>query len=135
MSRPEKQRERERRPKERTKENLEKPGKEREAWLCAHTRTLVRSLIIFPVAAEGKVAAAGCSQGEWKNIVISRRHTVFLLKQPPAILQAAAESASPSSSSPSRERRCQSYSWKGRRNVDQQAHRPLNREIPMLARS
>jgi len=91
VSRPEKQRERERRPKERTKENLEKPGKEREAWLCAHTRTLVRSLIIFPVAAEGKVAAAGCSQGEWKNIVISRRHTVFLLKQPPAILQAAAE--------------------------------------------
>lgn len=25
-----------------------------------HTRALVRSLIIFPVAAEGKVAAAGC---------------------------------------------------------------------------
>lgn len=63
--------------------------------LVARANTLaysVRSLIIFPVAAEGKVAAAGCyyPEGEWKDIVISRRRS-SLAKQPPALLHATAE--------------------------------------------
>lgn len=65
---------------EETKGNPGKPGEETRRGSLAsrarqHTRVYsVRSLIIFPVAAEGKVAAAGCYYpgGEWKDIVISR---------------------------------------------------------------
>jgi len=88
-----------------SRESRERHEKPPRARALVHP---VRSLIIFPVAAGGKVAAAGCyyPRGEWKDIVIPRRHS-SLAKQPLAILR---EPASPpptlSSSLPSWERNC-----------------------------
>jgi len=96
---------------ERERNTKGNPGKAGKGTRSLRARALVhpvRSLIIFPVAAGGKVAAAGCyyPRGEWKDIVIPRRHS-SLAKQPLAILREPA-SLPPtlSSSLPSRERNC-----------------------------
>jgi hypothetical protein len=101
-----------------TKGNPVKAGKGMRSLRARALVHPVRSLIIFPVAARGKVAAAGCyyPRGEWKDIVIPRRHS-SLAKQPLAILREPASSPPPTLSSPSRTR----LPRKGKRNLKRQA--------------
>lgn len=103
------------------------------AFASANTFThLVRSLIIFPVAAEGKVAAAQMlARGELKVIVIPCRHTVLSLSN---LLQYYTWLRRRRRRR--RRRRENDSVERERRYVDQQqVQRRLNRETSMPAQS